>query len=291
MIRPCVPLLACLALLLGLTTPADAARRSPPVSELVVDAASGRTLFSAEADRRRPPASLAKMMTLLLAFEAIDARRLRLDDAVVMTRAAARQPPSRLGLAAGGRLSVRAAIRAIAVISANDVAVALAERLAGSEAAFVRAMNRRAGQLGMAGTRFGNATGLARGPVVGGGISTARDMALLARRLVRQSSARYPLFATRAVRWQGQVRPNHNRLLGRVSGVDGIKTGYTVPAGFNLAASARRGGRRLIVVVLGARTAAARDLLVANLLEAGFSAPGAALRPVRWHAAPRRARP
>ena len=152
-------------------------------------------------------------------------------------------------------------------MSANDVAVALAERLAGSEGAFVAAMNRRAAQLGMTGTRFGNATGLAPG----GGTSTARDMALLARRLASRPD--YRVFSTRAIRWRGRVRPNHNRLLGKVAGVDGIKTGYTVPAGFNLAASARRGGRRVIVVVLGARSAAARDLLVANLLEAGFTAP------------------
>lgn len=263
--------------LFGAVSPAGAAARVAPVSELVIDVGSGRTLFAAEPDRIRPPASLAKMMTLLLAFEAIDTGRLHLGDFLTMTTRGAWQPPSRLGLAAGHVIGVKAAIRAIAVISANDVATALAERLAGSEPAFVVAMNRRAAQLGMTGTRFGNATGLSPN----GGTSTARDMALLARRLAERPD-RYRVFSSRAIHWRGQVRPNHNRLLGKVPGVDGIKTGYTVPAGFNLAASARRGGRRIIVVVLGARTADARDLLVANLLEAGFSSrSGARSRPFR----------
>lgn len=240
---------------------------APPVSELVIDAGTGRTLYATAPDRVRPPASLAKMMTLLLAFEAIETGRLRLDDRLVMTARGARQPPSRLGLAAGRGMSVRAALKTVAVVSANDVAVALAERLAGSEPAFVRAMTRRAARLGMTHTRFANATGLAPS----GGTTTARDMALLARRLIRGFPDRYRLFSARTIRWDGQVRPNHNRLLGRVAGVDGVKTGYTVPAGFNLAASSLRRGRRVIVVVLGARTAAARDLLVANLLESGFS--------------------
>ena len=201
------------------------------------------------------------------------AGRLRSGDPLTMTARGARQPPSRLGLPAGQRIAVATAIRAIAVISANDLAVALAERLAGSEAAFVVRMNRRAAQLGMTETRFGNATGLAPD----GGTSTARDMALLGRRLAAWHD-RYRVFSVRAIRWHGQVRPNHNRLLGRVPGVDGIKTGYTVPAGFNLVASARRHGRRVIVVVLGARTAAARDLLVANLLESGLTSPASRAR-------------
>lgn len=237
------------------------------VSELVIDAHSGRTLYAAGADRVRPPASLGKMMTLLLVFEAISAGRLRLEDRLVMTHRGARQPPSRLGLTAGRSMSVREAIKAVAVVSANDVAVALAERLAGSEPAFVRAMNRRAGQLGMTKTRFANATGLSPS----GGTTTARDMALLTRQLIRRFPERYRVFSSRTIRWDDRVRPSHNRLLGKVAGVDGVKTGYTVPAGFNLAASSLRSGHRVIVIVLGARTASARDLLVANLLESGFS--------------------
>ena len=250
----------------ALPSPAFAA---PPVrvSELVIDARTGHTLYAAAPDRVRPPASLTKMMTLLLAFEAIAAGRLRLDDRLVMTVRGARQPPSRLGLAVGHGMSVPAALKTIAVISANDVAVALAERISGSEPAFVRAMNRRAARLGMTHTRFGNATGLSPS----GGTTTARDMALLARQLIRRFPERYRIFSASTIRWHGQVRPNHNRLLGKVPGVDGVKTGYTVPAGFNLAASSLRRGNRVVVVVLGARTAAARDLLVANLLESGFS--------------------
>ncbi|MEH3099473.1 D-alanyl-D-alanine carboxypeptidase family protein [Sphingomonas adhaesiva] len=260
--------LATLFLMLGAVAASPAAAATP-VSEIVVDAGTGRTLYAAQATRRRPPASLTKMMTLLLTFEAIDAGKLRLDGSITMSRRAARQAPSKLGLAAGRTISVRAAMRTVAVISANDVAVALAERIAGSEPAFVRAMNRRARQLGMTGTRFDNASGL--GPT--GGMTTARDMATLARYIVRSHPARYTMFAARSIRWDGRTRPNHNRLLGRVRGVDGVKTGYTVPAGYNLAASSRRGGRRVIVVVLGARTAEARDLLVSNLLESGFSSP------------------
>ena len=257
--------LLALAGMLACAVPAMAA----PVSEIVLDAKSGSTLFSSEAKRVRPPASLTKMMTLLLTFEAISAGRLRPGDRLVMTRRGARQPPSKLGLAAGRSMSVGAAMRSVAVVSANDVAVALAEKVGGDEKAFVRAMNRRAAQLGMTNTRFRNVTGLAPA----GGTTTARDMAVLARYIIQRYPERYRLFSARSIRWNGYVRPNHNRLLGRVRGVDGVKTGYTVPAGYNLAASSLRGGKRVIVVVLGARTAAARDLLVSNLLESGFSSP------------------
>ena len=256
--------LLCWTFALGIVAaPANAA----PVSEIVLDAASGETLFSSQASLVRPPASLTKMMTLLLTFEAISSGELRSSDKVVMTRRGARQPPSKLGLQAGRSMTVEAAMRAVAVVSANDVAVALAEKVSGDERTFVRAMNRRAAQLGMTDTRFDNPTGLSPS----GGVTTARDMATLARYIIRRSPEQYRMFSARTFRWAGQVRANHNRLLGRVRGVDGVKTGYTVPAGYNLAASTLRGGKRVIVVVLGARTAAARDLLVSNLLESGFS--------------------
>lgn len=275
--------LLALSAAVALTVPAGSAAAAP-VSELVVEANSGRVLFAAAEGMVRPPASLAKMMTLLLTFEAIASGTLRLDDQVVMTRRSARQPPSKLGLAAGRSMSLRTAMQAVAVVSANDVAEALAERMAGSETLFVGVMNRRARQLGMTATRFQNATGLA--PL--GGVTTARDMATLARYIIRHYPERYRMFAARSIDWGGHVRPNHNRLLGKVRGVDGVKTGYTVPAGFNLAASSLRGGKRVVVVVLGARTAAARDLLVANLLESGFSSP--ATKPATGSARPRRAR-
>lgn len=251
--------------------PAWAAREPAPVSEIVVDANAGRVLHAEEADRPRSPASLAKLMTLVLAFDALRAGVLRPGDELVMTAAGERQQPSRLGLARGHTIRVDDALRAIAVISANDIAVALADRLAGNESNFVALMNRRAGEIGMAHTRFGNASGLAPSA----GLTTARDLALLSRFIITRYPSEYRLFSTRAIRWDGRTRPNHDRLLGKVPGLDGLKTGYTVQAGFNLAASARRGGARVIVVVLGARSAAARDLLVSNLLEAGFSSPRA----------------
>lgn len=259
---------------------APSASAEVPVSELVLDARTGRSLYAADADRARPAASLTKMMTLLLAFDALRAGRLRLDERLVMTAEGVRQAPSRLGLARGASISVRDALRAIAVISANDVAVALADRLAGSEAAFTREMDRRARSIGMVDTHFANATGLPTGR----GWSTARDLAALSRYLLDDYPDRYKLFGTRSISWGGRVRPNHNQLLGRVPGVDGIKTGYTAAAGYNLAASSVRGGARVIVVVLGERSARARDTRVANLLELGFTphAPAPAI-PSRGH--------
>lgn len=276
---PTILAAAAVAMAMLPSSAAPAARAPAPVSEIVVDADSGRTLYESNAARRRPPASLAKVMTLLLAFDALKAGRLKLGDNIVMTAAGARQAPSRLGLARAKTIKVAAAMRVVAVISANDVAVALADRLGGSEAEFVLLMNQRAAEIGMKATRFGNATGLAPGA----GYTTAADMAVLARYAIRRYPERYKLFGTRSILWKGWTRPNHNQLLGRVKGVDGIKTGYTVAAGFNLAASARRGSKRVIVVVMGARTASARDLLVANLLESGFTSPGV-IQPLRGSA-------
>lgn len=238
-----------------------------PVSELVVDAQTGRHLHAVNVDQPRPSASLTKMMTLLLVFDALAEGRLKSGDRLAMTAEGARQPPSRLGMAIGDRLSIRGAIRSVAVISANDVAVALADRLAGSEARFVALMNRKARQIGMRNTHFGNATGLP----VRSGWSTARDLAVLSRYLIERHPDRYRLFGTRSIRWEGRVRPNHNQLLGKVAGLDGIKTGYTANAGFKLAASARRSGKRVVVIVLGAGSASSSDLLVANLLKAVFT--------------------
>ena len=251
------------------------------MSEIVLDAGSGRTLFATNADRVRSPASLAKLMTLLLTFDALDNGRLGVSDRLVMTAEGARQAPSRLGLARGRTIGVSDALRATAVISANDIAVALADRLGGKEDRFVAMMNRRADQVGMAHTAFGNATGLAPSA----GTTTARDLATLSRYIIRRYPRRYDLFSTRTIHWKGRVRRNHNQLLGKIEGLDGLKTGYTVQAGFNLAASAKRERRRIIVVVMGARSAAARDLLVSNLIEAGFSSP-AGRRPQRHRKPP-----
>ncbi|MDH7974675.1 D-alanyl-D-alanine carboxypeptidase family protein [Sphingomonas sp. AR_OL41] len=263
--------LAAAALLTTIAASPVVARPRPvlPISALVVNATTGGTLYADAPGMVRAPASLTKMMTMFLAFEAMADGRLKPNSAITISRTAARQPASRLGIAAGKSLTLRNALGVIAVNSSNDVTVALAERLAGSEKVFVERMNARAQQLGMRDTSFANATGL-KNP---GNRTTARDMARLSLALIRRFPANYAYFSTRKVTWQTRVMRNHNHLLGKVAGVDGIKTGYTVDAGYNLAASARRDGKRIVVIVLGARTAAARDARVANLLELGFAPP------------------
>ena len=267
----------------GLGWGRDRSGADAQVSEVVVDASTGGLLYAEQADAARHPASLTKMMTLYLAFDALADGRLRMTDRVPISHNAARQPPSRLGIPAGGSLPVRTALQVIAVHSANDVAVALAERLAGDEGRFATLMNAKARQLGMAHTHFANATGLTNP----GNVTTARDMATLSVALLRRHPRDYALFATRSVQWNGRLLTNHNHLLGRVAGVDGIKTGYTVDAGYNLAASAKRRGRRVVAVVLGERSVAARDVRVANLVELGFDASGAG-QPRRADASRRR---
>lgn len=260
------------AAVMGMAAPAADARgrAAVPVSALVVDAGTGGTVYADAASRVRAPASLTKMMTMFLAFEAMANGRLKPTTNIPISRTAARQPASRLGIAAGKSLSARDALGVIAVDSANDVTVALAEALAGTEKRFVQRMNVKAKQLGMRDTHFANATGL-RNP---GNRTTARDMARLSLALIRRYPGRYAYFSTRKVTWKARIMRNHNHLLGKVPGVDGIKTGYTVDAGYNLAASAKRDGKRILVILLGARTAAARDARVANLIELGFAKPG-----------------
>ena len=254
--------------LIAVAAPAHAFNlwEEPRYAAIVVDPSSGEVLYERRADLARFPASITKVMTLTLAFDALKAGRLKLDDAVEITPDAARQPPSKLGLKVGQSLPVEDAIRVIACKSANDVAVALAARLAGSEPAFVALMNAKAAQLGMAHTHFANASGLPDAQHY----TTARDLATLSAALFRDHADRYAYFSQQEFAWRGRVMPNHNHLLGRVPGVDGIKTGYTASSGYTLAASAIRDGRRLIAIVLGSPTGALRDANVAQLLEAGF---------------------
>ena len=237
-------------------------------SAILVDADSSRILYSRGAEQIGHPASITKVMTLFLAFDALAEGRLSLTDRVVMTRHAASMSPSKLGLAPGQSLSVEDAIRVIAVKSANDVAVALAERLGGNETSFAQMMTRKARSLGMVQTNFANATGLPN-PA---NFTSARDLALLSMGILRTHPDRYRYFGQRYFTYGQQTMTNHNRLLGIVPGVDGIKTGYTVDSGFTLAASATRGGRRLIAIVLGEPSAAIRNRIVTGLLEAGFTA-------------------
>lgn len=238
----------------------------PHYAAILVDPSTKEVLYANAPDDLRHPASITKIMTLFLAFDAIEAGKLSLTDRVPISRFAASQRPSKLGLAPGKSLSVDQAIRVIAVKSANDIAVALAEKVGGSEKDFAAMMNAKARSLGMKNTNFVNATGLPNPDHV----TTARDLSLLAEALLKNHAQRYAYFSQQKYMYETQLIANHNKMLGRFPGMDGIKTGYTADAGFTLAASAMRGGRRLIAVVLGEPSSAARDRDVGALLDAGF---------------------
>lgn len=252
----------------GVAAPASAQDR---YSAIVMDARTHEVLLEDQADEARFPASLTKMMTLYMLFESIERGDITLETRLTASRNASRQPPSRLGLTCTRRrgcdsITVDQAIRALAVQSANDVAVMVAERLGGTESRFSANMTARARELGMSNTRFANASGL---PDTAHR-TTARDMATLSLALWRDFPEYYHYFQTPSFAWHRTSGRNHNRLLGQVEGVDGIKTGYTRASGFNLATMTERGGRRVIVVVLGGETAAARDAQVAYLIEGAY---------------------
>ncbi|MFH5923086.1 D-alanyl-D-alanine carboxypeptidase family protein [Roseomonas xinghualingensis] len=237
-------------------------------SAFVQEAESGEVLLAINADEPRYPASLTKMMTLYLAFEALERGRITENTPIRVSRHAAGMEPSKLGLRAGSTIRVRNAIMALITKSANDAAAALGEHLAGgSEAAFGRMMTRKARAIGMSDTTFRNASGLPHPAQV----TTARDMAVLSRRLIRDFPERYAYFSAASFDWRGRHMPNHNRLLANYDGADGIKTGYIRASGFNLAASAMRDGRRLVAVVFGGSTGRERDAHVMALLDRGFA--------------------
>lgn len=261
------------ALLGPVLAPRDAAAQigSDRYAAFLQDADTGAVLLAVDADEARYPASLTKMMTLYLAFEALQRGRLTEATRIRVSRHAAGMEPSRLGLRAGSTIRARDAIMALVTKSANDAAVALGEHLAGgSEVAFARMMTRKARALGMANTTFRNASGLPHPAQV----TTARDMAMLSRALIRDFPRRYTYFSAAGFDWRGQRMRNHNRLLGEYDGADGIKTGYIRASGFNLAASAMRDGRRLVAVVFGGATGAERDRHVMALLDRGFDRIG-----------------
>jgi D-alanyl-D-alanine carboxypeptidase len=245
---------------------APSAKADDRYAAFVIDPRTNEVLHADMADEARFPASLTKMMTLYMVFEAIQRGEITLQSQMVASREAARQPPSRLGVRRGDTLTVEQGIYALVTRSANDVAVMFAERLGGGESRFAQLMTARARKLGMAGTRFMNASGLPDGDQR----TTARDMATLSHALMRDFPQYYPYFSTQGFSWRSMYSRNHNSLLGSVTGVDGLKTGYTRASGFNLASSAERNGRRVIVVVMGGASAAARDAQVAYLLEAAF---------------------
>ncbi len=256
------------------TEPADARKRrkrvvySPPYADIVVDANSGRVLRSKNADAIRHPASLTKIMTLYLLFERIEAGRVTLKTSFPVSEHASVQAPSKLGLKPGQSVVVEDAIKALVTKSANDVAVVVAEAIGGSETKFAAMMTAKARALGMSRTVYKNASGLPDA----GQVTTARDQAQLGRAIQDRFPKLYQYFATRVFHHHGRALRNHNRLLGRVKGVDGIKTGYVRASGFNLVTSMHRGNRHVVAVVMGGRTGRARDAQMERLLEKYISA-------------------
>ncbi len=258
------------------SNPADARRRhhahkrhaaaapySPPYASIVVDANTGKVLEATNADAKRFPASITKVMTLYLLFEALEDKRVTLDTELRVSAKAAAQAPSKLGFKPGETIDVEDAIKAIVTKSANDVAMAIAENIGGSEERFAAMMNRKARELGMNSTHYENPNGLPDAKQV----TTARDLAVLGRAIQERFPRQYRYFSTRKFTFRGHVIPSHNRLVGSVEGVDGIKTGYTRASGFNLLTSIRTDGRHLIGVVLGGKTSRWRDQRMASLLE------------------------
>ncbi|RBP16736.1 D-alanyl-D-alanine carboxypeptidase [Roseiarcus fermentans] len=240
-----------------------AAPSSPTFSAYVVDANSGRALYAADPDGLRHPASITKVMTLYLLFEKLDRGAMTLQSRIPISQHAAAQEPSKLGLDPGETISVEDAIKAVVTRSANDIAVAIAEAVGGDEDTFADMMTRKARALGMSRTTYRNASGLPNDEQ----ITTARDLAVLARSLEDRFPRYFRYFSTESFEYAGETIGNHNHLLGRVDGVDGIKTGYTRASGFNLLTSVHRDGRSLIAVVMGGRSAAARDRVMENLIE------------------------
>lgn len=235
---------------------------------LLFDTVDGHVLYAEDPDSPWYPASLTKLMTAYLAFEAIRDHRVSENTRVIISKKARRQPPTRLGLKVGSDLPLGDALKALIMRSANDIAVAIAETLAGDEMSFVKQMNQKAAELGMMHTHFINPHGL---PAIKQ-VTTARDMALLAQALLRDFPERAPLYAeTQATIVRKKITiGTHNALLTSFPGGDGIKTGFTCASGYNLAASATRDGRRMVAIVLGEPTSAKRNSRAAALLEAGF---------------------
>lgn len=247
--------------------PLQAAQAAPSkYAAIVMDARTGKVLHAENADSRRYPASLTKMMTLYLVFEALSKGKIKKSTPVVFSAQAATQPPTKIGVKAGQSITVEQAIYALVTRSANDASVALAELLGGSEQNFARMMTAKAQALGMKSTVFRNPHGLPNT----GQFTTARDMARLGIALREHHAKYYGYFSTRSFRFRGKNIANHNRLLGRLAGVDGIKTGYTRASGFNLVSSVTDGNRRLVAVVLGGTSGRARDNRMAQLISANM---------------------
>ena len=254
--------------------PANAARTSgnsggsenPRYASIVIEAKTGKILAQENADDIRHPASLTKVMTLLILFDQMAAGKVKLSDRIRFSKHAASRSPTKLGIPVGGTITVRDAIAALVTESANDVAAAMAEHLAGSESNFARHMTRRAQQIGMSRTRFRNASGLPDSKQV----TTARDMARMAKFILTYYPQYYHFFGQKSFTYKGKTHINHNRLMQTYDGMDGFKTGFIRASGFNLIASAKRNGIRIIGVVFGGRTASSRNAHMKELLDDGF---------------------
>lgn len=265
--------LATIACAIAVTTDtADARRRhrhhsykssySPAFASIIVDGNSGAVLSSQNPDALRHPASLTKIMTLYMLFEKLESGKLKLDSEMDVSAHAASQAPTKLGLRPGSTLRVEDAIKGLVTRSANDAAVVIAETIAGDEDDFAKLMTRKARALGMTKTVYRNASGLPDSEQV----TTARDQSILGRAIQDRYPRYYRYFATASFQYRGRSIRNHNRLLGNVEGVDGIKTGYTRASGFNLVTSMKRGNRHLVGVVLGGRSGSSRDAAMRTLL-------------------------
>ena len=241
-------------------------RALPTAEAIIVDAESGKVLYESNAAARTYPASLTKMMTLYLLFEAIEAKQVKLDDTFPVSAHAAVQPATDLNLQPGQRITVEKAILGLIVQSANDVAVVVAEALGGTESQFAAKMTKKARELGMTSTQYQNASGLPNP----GQVTNARDMAILARALITRFPGYYPYFATETFSFGSRVYTTHNHVVENYPGADGLKTGYIRASGYNVATSAVRNGRRIIAVVMGGRSAYARDAQMMALLDQGF---------------------
>jgi D-alanyl-D-alanine carboxypeptidase len=248
---------------------ATAGRAQAGYSSIVIDDATGQVLEEHAADAVNYPASLTKMMTLYLTFQGLEQGKLSLEQHFTVTDHAASQEPSKLGLKPGETVALKDLIFSIITHSANDAAVVVAENIGGSEPAFAARMTSEAHALGMLNTNFADASGLPNPD----NVTTARDLAILARALHRDFPREYAWFSTEEYDYRGVSYANHNHLMHAFAGMDGIKTGYIHASGFNLAASAVRDGRRLIAVVMGGQSAPARDMKVATLLNEGFAHP------------------
>lgn len=259
---------------IAFSAPAEAARRkvssrgggySPPTASIVVDAKTGKILQGENIDEPRIPASITKVMSLYLLFEQLERGRMTMNTPLIVSEYASSQPPTKLGLRPGSTIEVEDAIKAMVTLSANDVSVVVAENIAGSEDAFARMMTRKARELGMNSSEFHNPHGLPHSPP---NITTARDLSILGRAIQDRFPKYFAYFDTRSFQYGKRTIRGHNRLLGKVPGVDGIKTGYTRLSGFNLLTSVNTETRSIVAVVLGGRSGSSRDQKMASLIDA-----------------------